>query len=107
MSAIPICNHNHEAFLVYDRSLGSNDAPFYFWLSDKGFKFAGHHGNFGCTWVYVDITHKEFAYGMPGIPVMAIVGHHAITLDEFLTIYYIYKKYEGKNPLSFNSIDRD
>ncbi len=101
--AIRICDHPHEAFLVHDESLGDSNAPFYKWLRSLGYEFAGHHGNFGSTWAYVDISNKEFAYGMPSIAFMAAIGNHAITMDEFLTIYKIYEKYEGKPPLVFDT----
>ena len=76
-----------EAFLVCDKSLGSIHAPFFAWLCDEGFAFAGDHGNYGCTWAYVNITRKQFAYGMPGILLVTPIGNHAITIEEFMTIY--------------------
>ena len=39
---------------------------------------------------------------MPGIKVVQPIGNHAVTLDEFMAIYNIYKKYEGKSPLVFD-----
>lgn len=96
-----------EAFLVCDKSLESIDAPFYSWLHEEGFVFAGYHGNYGCCWVYVSITRKQYAYGMPGISLVTPTGNHAITIDEFMTIYRIYKNYHGKNPLVFHATDFD
>lgn len=91
-----------EVFLVCDKSLGEIYAPFLVWLRKEGFTFNGPHGNFGCRWVHVNITRKEYAYGMPGAELAKPLGNHAITIDEFMTIYNIYKKYEGKGLFTFN-----
>lgn len=91
-----------EVFLVCDKSLGENDAPFLDWLHKEGFRFSGYHGNYGCWWVHVNITRKEYAYGMPGVELAKPLGNHAITIEEFYTIYDIYKKYEGKGIFVFH-----
>ena len=98
-----ICEGKTEAFLICDRSLGKNEAPFYKWLREEGFTHGYHKGNFGCPWAYVNITRKQFAYGMPGVGIVQPIGEHAITIEEFQTIYSIYKKYEGKNLFVFHS----
>ena len=92
-----------EVFLVCDRSLEDIHSPFYEWLQSEGFCFSGYHGNYGCWWAYVNITRKEYAYGMPGVSLARVLGNHAITIDEFFTIYSIYKKYEGKDLFVFHS----
>ncbi len=91
-----------EAFLVCDKSLGECGAPFFKWLRDEGFRFGGYHGNYGCWWAHVNITRKQYAYGMPGICLAQAIGDHAITIEEFQTVYGIYKKYEGKAPFVFH-----
>lgn len=91
-----------EAFLVCDKSFESPDAPFINWLRSEGFTFGGYHGNYGCWWIHVNITRKQFAYGMPGVPLAKPIGNHAITIEEFHTIYAIYKKYSGKEVFVFN-----
>lgn len=96
-----------EAFLVCDKSLESIDAPFFSWLRGEGFSFAGYHGNYGCYWAHVNITRKQYAYGMPGVCLAVPIGNHAVTIDEFMTIYRIYEKYQGKNPLVFHSVNCD
>ena len=92
-----------EVFLVCDKSLGEINAPFLKWLREEGFTFSGYHGNYGCCWAYANITRKEYAYGMPGVSLAKPLGNHAITIDEFKTIYEIYKKYEGKDLFVFHS----
>lgn len=92
-----------EAFLVCDKSLGDYKAPFYAWLAAEGYTFAGYHGNYGCSWAYINISRKQYAYGMPGVHVVKPIGNHAITMDEFMTIYRIYEQYQGKPPLVFHS----
>ena len=91
------------AFLICDNSLKNIDAPFFKWLRDEGFTFGGYHGNYGCPWVHVNITRKQYAYGMPGVAFAVPLGNHAITMDEFMTIYEIYKKYDGQELFTFHS----
>ena len=91
-----------EAFLVCDKSLEDCYAPFMEWLRDEGFHLAHSHGNYGCWWVHVNITRKQYAYGMPGVPLVTAIGKHAITIEEFQSIYSIYKKYDGMGIFSFH-----
>ena len=91
-----------EAFLVYEKSLGKQESPIYEWLREEGFTFGRYKGNFGCPWIYINISQKKYAYGMPGISVVRPIGDHAITMEEFRTIYSIYKKYEGKEIFVFH-----
>ena len=88
-------------FLVYDKSLAVHDSDFVKRLKAEGFRDAYYKGCYGCSWVFVSITCKKYAYGMPGIKIVQPVGNHAISIDEFKTIYEIYKKYEGLDPLVF------
>ncbi len=91
-----------ESFLIKDDSLKSMDAPFYKMLRESGFKLAWYKGHYDvCDWCFVNITHKKFAYGMPGVGIVTPIGNHAITIEEFLTIYHMYEKYEGLDPLRF------
>jgi len=75
-----------SAFLICDNSLKTMDPPFIKWLRDEGFTFGGYHGNYGCPWIHVNITRKQYAYGMPGVALAVPLGNHAITMDEFMTI---------------------
>ena len=92
-----------EAFLVCDKSLADCKAPFFKWLQGEGFTFGGYHGNYGCWWVHINITRKQYAYGMPGVSLALPIGNHAITIDEFKTIYAIFKRYEGKELFTFSN----
>lgn len=97
---------NTESFLVCDKSLRIIDAPFFDWLRSEGFHWGWNHyvhGHTYCCWVYVNITTKRFIYGLNGYRLMEPTGHHAITIDEFKTIYDIYKKYESKDVFVFNN----
>ncbi len=100
-----------KAFLVCDESLKDVKAPFYEFLRSEGYTYGTNKGSFGCPWAYVDITTKQYAYGMPGVSFVGEIGNHAITISEFMTIYNIYKKYEGKNIFVFHKerfdYDRD
>ena len=90
-----------KAFLVCDESLKDRSAPFYEFLRRNGYTYGTHKGNYGCPWVHVDITTKQYAYGMPGVSFVGELGNHAITISEFMTIYNIFKKYEGKSLFVF------
>ncbi len=72
------------------------------YFKDNGFTCAA--GYWGCPWYFVDIRKKIFKPGRPGVSYGYEIGNHAITLDEFKTIYNIYKKYEG---LSLMSMEPD
>lgn len=68
-------------------------------LKEEGFDCTA--GFWGCPWYYVDIKNKKFKPGRPGVSYGNVVGGHAITFEEFKTIYFIYKKYEGLEDLKF------
>ncbi len=88
-----------EAFLICDQSFQntSPESEFVLWLRKEGFQYGSTKGNYGCCpWLYVNITRKLYAYGMPGIGLVQPIGNHAITIDDFRQIYAIFKKYEGK-----------
>ena len=91
-----------KVFLVCDKSFKDCDAPFLEFLRGEGYTLGFHKGNYGCPWIYADITTKQYAYGMPGVEVVGEIGNHAITINEFMTIYNIYKKYEGKSIFVFH-----
>lgn len=90
-----------EAFLVYDESFRKHRCDFYQWMLSEGFTGGTKHGDYGCPWFHVSITKKQFAHGMPGVQIVQVTGNHAVTLEEFMEIYNIFKKYEGKKPLEF------
>ncbi len=91
--------------LVKDESLfdGANSS-IYKWLRKEGFISWGRKGFYsGVNWIYINLTSKVYAAGMPGIPVTSVIGDHAITFDEFIVIYNIYKKYCGLDPLRMSA----
>ena len=72
------------------------------WLESQGYVSWNVHGWWSYVdWVFVNIQSKVYAPGMPGIKITDTVGNHCITIDEFKTIYQIFKKYEGKSILEF------
>ena len=92
------------AIIVYDESLrGNPKAEFYQWLFSEGFTMWEHtKGAYeSVCWIYVNLNSKVIARGMPGIPITKELGNHAVTIDEFKTIYSIFKKYDGKRVLEF------
>ena len=91
-----------KAFLVCDESLKKGDAPFYEFLRKEGYTYGANKGGFGCPWAHVDITTKQYAYGMPGASLVGEFGNHAITIGEFMMIYDIFKKYKNKELFVFH-----
>lgn len=94
-------------FLVHDEKLSqanSGGDPFVEWLKSKGYKV--HDLYHGCwahvTALYINLNSKTYAFGMPGIRLFEPIGNHAITIEEFKSIYATYKKYEGKAPFVFS-----
>ena len=91
------------AILVRDKSLElmHDDAPFMQWLKNEEFKFWSYSKGWydNVDWLYININSKKIARGMPGIGVTKCIREHAITIDEFKTIYEIFKRYEGLDPL--------
>lgn len=92
-----------STILVYSKSLKDFYASaFYAYLKEEGFVSWGRHGDYGCGWIYINITDKIYAPGMPGIQLTTPLGDHAVTIGEFKTIYGIYRKYRGKEVFVFD-----
>lgn len=94
-------------FLIHDEDLpkaNSDGDSFIKWLISEGFKV--HDLYHGCwahvTALYINLNSKIYAIGKPGIRLFEPIGNHAITIEEFKTIYSIYTKYEGKQPFVFD-----
>lgn len=101
MDKEPSLTSGSSCFLIKDASLKNADAEFYQWLRRNGFhKWKIGHGHYGgVDWVYVNLNYNLYNPGMPGVPLAEPIGHHAITIEEFMTVFRIFKKYEGKLPL--------
>lgn len=99
----------NSCILVKDKSLLDGwNSPIYKWLKDEGFISWGRKGVYsGVDWVFINLTSKMFAPGMPGVSVTSVIGNHAITMDEFMTIYHIFKKYEGLERLRMSKEDQE
>lgn len=85
-------------FLIKDDSLKTRDGAFWDYLKMEGFRSWGKKGNWGCTWVYVNVNSKLYAPGMPGIPVTRCVvskyPQNALSIDEFKAVWGILKRHE-------------
>ena len=93
---------NASCFLIKDERLKKDWhlSPIYIFLKENGFiGEAGAYSIEGIDWLYINIYSKVFKKGRAGIGFTPVVGDHAITFDEFVTIYNIYKKYEGFSTL--------
>ncbi len=86
-------------FLVSGADLGKQESEFISFLRSEGFQCK--YGFWDCPWVWVNIETKVYGRGRPGVAYAGVIGGHAITIDEFMTIYDIYKKYSGLDVLKF------
>ena len=98
-----------SCILVKDESLKQEwRAPIYQWLKDEGFISWGRKGTYlGVDWIFINLTSKVYAPGMPGVGITPTICNHAITLEEFITIYNIFKKYEGLDPLRMSKQEQE
>ena len=95
--------------LVYDPSLKDRHAKFYSKLHDEGFQACKPNlkGNVfhGQPWVFVKLDSMTYVPGMIGIKMGDPIGDHAVTIDEFWLMYYMFKsvfdKYKGLSVLDF------
>lgn len=99
---VPSISDGSATILVYDKSIGM-DCEFEKWLKSEGFTYWRYSKGWyeDVCWIYINLNNKLIARGMPGIVVTEPLFHHAVSIDEFKTIYSIFKKYEGHNPLEF------
>lgn len=94
-----------SCFLIKDERLKKDwhKTPIYTYLKEEGFEYQkGGYSIEGIDWLYVNIYSKVFAKGRGGIALTKVVGDHAITFEEFKTIYEIFKKYENFSTLKMN-----
>ena len=99
-------NSNSSCFLIKDERLKGDwrGTPIHSFLKEEGFEWAkGCKSIEGIDWMFINIHSKVYATGRPGIGYAPVVGDHAITFDEFVTIYNIYKKYEGFSTLKMTA----
>ena len=100
------CGEHDDYFLVvYDDQQGNIDTEGLIkggiveYLKSKGFACKG--GFWSMPWYWIDIRHKFFLPGRPGIAFGKAIGNHGITFEEFKIIYSIYEKYKGLAVLTF------
>lgn len=100
---------NHGCFLVKDKSLLQGwNSPVYNYLWSKGFIRWRSKGVFkGVDWVFVNICSKIFAPGLPGYSVTDVACDHAVTFEEFKTIYEIFAKYVGLDQLNMTMEEQE
>ena len=98
---IEYMSYGSSSFLIKDYELRAGwESEFIAFLNNEGFCSWGKKGYYtGIDWIYVNLNNKRYAFGLPGIPITKPVGEHAITREEFMIIYDIYKKYDIEHPL--------
>ena len=99
-----------SCFLIKDERLKGDwhTTPIYKFLQDEGFicwgKAKSHEG---VDWLYINIYSNVYSKGMYGVGLTKVVANHAITFDEFIVIYNIYKKYKGFDVLKMSQEEQD
>lgn len=103
-----------NTILVKDNSVDSiMDSEVYVFLKEHGFTRADGFHPLGveqfppCNWIYVSLSEKLYVQGLPGIAVTSVLGNHAITVDEFLSIYNLFEKYKGLSILDMSKAEFD
>ena len=91
--------------LVTEKGLGKREHPFWKWLKKEGFHLWGWHGHYGMDWVFINLNSMVYAPGMPGIKVVESIREHAVTIEEFKTIWGIFARYEGLSVLEMPKKD--
>ena len=94
---IPSISSGSACFMIEDDTIKTDDGEFWDYLRKEGFRSWGKHGNWGCSWVYVNVNSKLYAPGMPGIPITWCVAgmnpQNALSIDEFKEIWEILKRH--------------
>lgn len=94
-------------FLIKDKRLKGNwhNTPIFNFIQEEGFVcWEKSKKNIeGIDWLFINPYSKVYAKGVPGIGLAPVVCEHAITFEEFVFIYNIYKKYEGLHTLQMVS----
>ena len=100
---------NDQYFLVYCETREKMEA--YARMLQKEYGFKKIYVNPGTiprgTWIYINLNTKLMFHGNIGVDVLdgPVVGNHALTMDEFILIADIYRKYEGHRLLVFPETD--
>ena len=99
-----------SCFLIKDERLKGNwhTTPIHKFLEEEGFACWGKaKSQERVDWPYINIYSKVYSKGMYGVGLTKVVGGHAITFDEFLIIYNIYKKYDSFDMLKMTKEEQD
>lgn len=99
-----------SCFLIKDERIKGDwyTTPIHKFLEDEGFiNWGKAKSHLEIDWLYINIYSKVYSKGMYGVGLTQIVADHAITFDEFLTIYNIYKKYQGLDVLKMTQEEQD
>lgn len=79
-----------------DIKKGIDEDHFKQYLEQEKFKNPGF-GFWGCPWYFINIDSMVYVPGRPGIAYATPIGGHAITEDEFKTIWEIFKSKRKEN----------
>lgn len=84
--------------LVLEPGIRDYGHPMWEWLRSEGFTLLCGGG--GTDWVYINLNSMIYMPGKYGIKLASPIREHAITLDEFRTIWNIYRRYEDLEALA-------
>lgn len=96
MAEIELLNKGKSCFLVRLNNDYSNVTELFDYFNNHRFV-----GVIYCSslprgsWIYVNIETKTYRYGTIGVAIVGeVVGNHAISVKDFITICDIYNKYQ-------------
>ena len=99
-------NAGSACFLIKDKRLIGDwcNTPIYNFIQEEGFVcWEKSKKNIeGIDWLFINLYSKVYAKGVPGIRLAPVVCEHAISFEEFVVIYNIYKQYEGLHTLQMH-----
>lgn len=98
-----------SCILVKDKGLLKMEkSSLYRWLRKEKFISWGKNGwHSGVDWMYINLSSKVYAPGIPGSCASSVIGNHAVSADEFKLIYNIFKKYEGLDVLRMSQLEQN
>ena len=86
---------DNVCFLVTDEGFENRIPYLTEFFKAEGFRCKYSYENSSAVWINIET--KVYGFSRKGINAPEPIGGHALTVDEFMTIYQIYKKHAGQD----------
>ena len=81
---------------IEDAEIRNNwNSDFIKFLREEGFLYGGPKGYFCGDILFVNLSSKRYAFNWPGVGFTEPIANTYISIEDFKTIYNIYKKYSN------------